>query len=155
LFQDFLDLAQTQSVLYNAGCTSITVLMVERELYVANVGDSRCVLSSRGKAINLSTDHKPDRQDEKRRIEALGGVVARTPEEADYLQSNFVQRRCMDLFYACCMPSSKPTYDGPSRIFPGTFCRVLLCRIHRCAELMIKSSYQVRLLCRAPLAILN
>ena len=93
--------------------------MVDRDLYVANVGDSRCVIGSRGKAINMSVDHKPDRVDERRRIESLGGVVARTPEEADYLQSNFVQRRCMDLFYSCCVQGPRAQYDGPARIFPG------------------------------------
>jgi hypothetical protein len=46
-------------------------------------------------------------------------VVARTPDEADYLQSNFVTRRCSDLFYACCVQGGRPNYEGPARIFPG------------------------------------
>jgi len=45
------------------------------QLITANVGDSRAVLCRGGKAVRLSEDHKPDRKDEKRRIEAAGGSV--------------------------------------------------------------------------------
>jgi len=44
-------------------------------LYVANVGDSRAVLCCDGIAVDMSHDHKPIRDDEKRRIEALGGRI--------------------------------------------------------------------------------
>jgi protein phosphatase 1G len=45
-------------------------------LFVANAGDSRCVLSRGGKAIELSRDHKPEDEDEKARIEGAGGSVS-------------------------------------------------------------------------------
>ncbi len=41
-------------------------------IITANVGDSRVVLSSKKKAINLTEDHKPDLPSEKARIEKLG-----------------------------------------------------------------------------------
>jgi serine/threonine protein kinase/serine/threonine protein phosphatase PrpC len=45
-------------------------------LTVANVGDSRAVLSARGGAVvDLSIDHKCSRPDERARIEAAGGQV--------------------------------------------------------------------------------
>jgi len=44
---------------------------------IGNVGDSRAVLSSSGRAIDLSSDHKCSRIDEKKRIEAAGGQVIR------------------------------------------------------------------------------
>lgn len=45
-------------------------------LYVANCGDSRAVLVRRdGSAVPMSIDHKPNRDDERARIEAAGGRV--------------------------------------------------------------------------------
>lgn len=46
-----------------------------RLLVVANAGDCRAVLCRRGKAIELSRDHKPICSKEKKRIEASGGSV--------------------------------------------------------------------------------
>ena len=46
-------------------------------LTVAHVGDSRGVLcKADGKAVALTTDHKPELEYEKKRIEALGGFVS-------------------------------------------------------------------------------
>ena len=45
------------------------------QIITANVGDSRAVMCRGGKALRLSEDHKPDRKDEKRRIEGAGGSV--------------------------------------------------------------------------------
>ncbi|KAH9326424.1 hypothetical protein KI387_006602, partial [Taxus chinensis] len=45
------------------------------QLVIANYGDSRAVLSRGGKAIPLSNDHKPEREDEMGCIEAAGGRV--------------------------------------------------------------------------------
>lgn len=44
-------------------------------LVLANVGDSRAVLCRAGQAVAVSEDHKPDRLDEKKRIERAGGLV--------------------------------------------------------------------------------
>ncbi|KAI0522890.1 hypothetical protein KFK09_005279 [Dendrobium nobile] len=44
-------------------------------LVVANAGDCRAVLSRRGKAIEMSSDHKPSCMGERKRIEATGGFV--------------------------------------------------------------------------------
>ncbi|AQK89014.1 probable protein phosphatase 2C 52 isoform X1 [Zea mays] len=57
------------------GSTASTAVMVADHLYVANVGDSRAVISKAGKAIALSEDHKPNRSDERNRIESAGGIV--------------------------------------------------------------------------------
>ncbi|KAM3349974.1 hypothetical protein ACQJBY_022665 [Aegilops geniculata] len=70
---DFLD-AET-NILREDGSTASTAIFVDNHLYVANVGDSRAVISKAGKAIALSDDHKPDRSDERERIENAGGVV--------------------------------------------------------------------------------
>ena len=59
----------------NAGCTAVVVLITKTEIYCANAGDSRAVMSKKGKAKDLSTDHKPDLPNERRRIERAGGSV--------------------------------------------------------------------------------
>jgi len=70
---EWLTLASRNS--YDDGSTAISVLIVNRTVYVANVGDSRGVLSHSGKAVDMSNDHKPTRDDEKKRIQDLGGRV--------------------------------------------------------------------------------
>ena len=64
---------QTESF---AGCTANVALLVKNELYVANAGDSRCVLSNKGVAIEMSHDHKPDNDIEKSRIQKAGGYIS-------------------------------------------------------------------------------
>ncbi|XP_073000568.1 probable protein phosphatase 2C 57 [Typha latifolia] len=58
-----------------SGTTALAALVVGTLLVVANVGDCRAVLCRRGKAIEMSRDHKPSCSKEKKRIEALGGYV--------------------------------------------------------------------------------
>jgi protein phosphatase 2C family protein 2/3 len=50
-------------------------LITRNEIYVANAGDTRCVIAAKGKAKDLSHDHKPDVVAEKRRVERAGGFV--------------------------------------------------------------------------------
>jgi serine/threonine protein phosphatase PrpC len=56
----------------DAGSTALAVLLVGPTLLVANAGDSRAVLSRRGKAIDLSRDHKPSCPSERERIRTAG-----------------------------------------------------------------------------------
>eukprot|EP00252_Welwitschia_mirabilis_P003314 TRINITY_DN133_c0_g2_i2.p2 TRINITY_DN133_c0_g2~~TRINITY_DN133_c0_g2_i2.p2 ORF type:complete len:222 (+),score=43.33 TRINITY_DN133_c0_g2_i2:2479-3144(+) len=59
----------------NVGSTAIVAVISSVQIVIANCGDSRAVLSRGGKAIPLSNDHKPNRDDEYNRIEAAGGRV--------------------------------------------------------------------------------
>lgn len=59
----------------NAGCTANVSLIVKDKLYVANAGDSRTMIATKGDALFLSEDHKPDNKEEKDRIENAGGEV--------------------------------------------------------------------------------
>ena len=51
------------------------VLITPNEIYCANAGDSRTVMSEHGKAVELSKDHKPDLPTERTRILKAGGEV--------------------------------------------------------------------------------
>lgn len=44
-------------------------------LYVANAGDSRAVLAVNGKAEEMSQDHKPELEEERKRIEKAGSSI--------------------------------------------------------------------------------
>ena len=57
------------------GCTATTAVLVGRRLVLAHVGDSRAVLGENGEAVPLTSDHKPNRPDERERIENVGGTV--------------------------------------------------------------------------------
>ena len=58
-----------------AGCTAVFAYIKDGILYVANAGDSRCVLCRAGKAVAMSEDHKPEQERERNRIYNAGGTV--------------------------------------------------------------------------------
>ncbi|MBA0636212.1 hypothetical protein Godav_025278 [Gossypium davidsonii] len=68
-------LADAKSLDRSSGTTALTALILERTMIIANAGDSRAVLGKRGRAIELSKDHKPNCTSERLRIEKLGGVI--------------------------------------------------------------------------------
>jgi protein phosphatase 1G len=58
-----------------SGCTAVVALLSGRDLYVANAGDSRCVVCRDGKVVEMSFDHKPEDDIELSRIRKAGGRV--------------------------------------------------------------------------------
>lgn len=59
-----------------AGCTANVALIAKGELIVANAGDSRCILSSKGNVVEMSEDHKPELPGERARIQKAGGYIS-------------------------------------------------------------------------------
>ena len=60
------------------GSTAVTAILVDgQKLWVANIGDSRAVLSKKGQAIQMSIDHEPNT--ERGSIENKGGFVSNMP----------------------------------------------------------------------------
>ncbi|XP_062164017.1 probable protein phosphatase 2C 27 [Alnus glutinosa] len=59
----------------SSGTTALTALIFGRTMIIANAGDCRAVLGRRGRAIEMSKDHKPNCTSERIRIEKLGGVI--------------------------------------------------------------------------------
>lgn len=68
-------LNQAQRGRWEDGCTAVCVLLFDQLMVVGNLGDSRAVLCSDGKAVRLSEDHKPNSKAELARINAAGGFV--------------------------------------------------------------------------------
>ncbi|XWS39732.1 hypothetical protein CRYUN_Cryun18bG0079700 [Craigia yunnanensis] len=60
------------------GSTAVTAILIDgQKLWVANIGDSRAVLSKKGQAIQMSIDHEPNT--ERGSIENKGGFVSNMP----------------------------------------------------------------------------
>ncbi|XP_039123889.1 probable protein phosphatase 2C 27 [Dioscorea cayenensis subsp. rotundata] len=68
-------IADSISIDKSSGTTALTALIFGRTLHIANAGDCRAVLGKRGRAVELSRDHKPNCHSERLRIERLGGMV--------------------------------------------------------------------------------
>lgn len=69
--------SDTDDVSMRTGCTSSVMAVDENEkvMYFGNAGDSRAVLCKNGKAIAMSTDHKPELESEKSRIYKANGWI--------------------------------------------------------------------------------
>ncbi|KAK9889751.1 hypothetical protein WA026_007133 [Henosepilachna vigintioctopunctata] len=71
----FLSKCESENIV--GGTTAVCALLLPKEktLYIAWTGDSQAVLVSQGKVKQCVRPHKPDREDERLRIEKEGGVV--------------------------------------------------------------------------------
>mmetsp|Transcript_30876 Transcript_30876/g.72136 ORF Transcript_30876/g.72136 Transcript_30876/m.72136 type:complete len:387 (-) Transcript_30876:42-1202(-) len=58
-----------------AGAAANVVVVTRKEVIVANAGDSRSIISVKGKAKELSFDHKPNNPTERARITNAGGWI--------------------------------------------------------------------------------
>lgn len=72
---------ESAAELGRGGSTAVTAILISSEnsvnLVVANVGDSRAVISKSGVAKQLSVDHEPTK--ERHSIEKKGGFVSNLP----------------------------------------------------------------------------
>ncbi|KAM3141727.1 hypothetical protein pb186bvf_006049 [Paramecium bursaria] len=67
-----------QKVLDKSGCCAVVALIIDTICYIANVGDSRAILSQYGKGKTITIDHKPNQSDEQTRIIKNGGEIYQT-----------------------------------------------------------------------------
>ncbi|CAH1802159.1 unnamed protein product, partial [Owenia fusiformis] len=58
-----------------SGSTGVCTILRDGTLHVAWLGDSQAMLVKNGSQFTLMEPHKPEREDEKKRIEELGGCV--------------------------------------------------------------------------------
>ena len=63
-----------------SGSCAVIILIVDNKIFVANVGDSRCLLSMENgnKFIEVTKDHKPNSPEETERIKKYGGKIYQT-----------------------------------------------------------------------------
>jgi protein phosphatase 1E len=71
--QTFLAKAEREAL--TCGATVVTCFIRGDKLCTAWLGDSQAMLCRAGNAVELMVPHKPERPDEKKRIEDAGGVV--------------------------------------------------------------------------------
>lgn len=76
---EFIDLAEKQIPIDKSGSCANVVLLIGDICYIANVGDSRAILSMNlgARTLDLSRDHKPCDSSEQDRILEAGGSVYR------------------------------------------------------------------------------
>ena len=91
-----------------SGSCAIIALIIENKCYIANVGDSRAIISlNKGKEIKvLSTDHKPNEEKESKRIKLNGGKIYQTQTSTikNINNKNIIQNQIL---------------IGPYRVLPG------------------------------------
>lgn len=68
---------RTAQDMEDPGTTACCVLLLPHHVVFCHVGDCRAFLVRNGQILHVTEDHKPDNTQEKTRIEAAGGFVAR------------------------------------------------------------------------------
>ena len=76
-------------------------LITPTHVLCANVGDSRCVLSTEVQIISMSEDHKPSIVNEHDRITRAGGFVLCDRVNGEVRAQRQRQRRCLDGTCGC------------------------------------------------------
>ena len=90
-----------------SGCTAVVTMITPTHLVCANAGDSRCVMSTKRNVKALSEDHKPDADEEMKRIVQAGGKVRGGRVEGTLA----VSRAFGDFeFKVVCKPIAHPQY---------------------------------------------
>ena len=79
-FLENYSLNKKKEMIDKSGSCAVILVLVDNKIYIANAGDSRCLLSLNGckKFIEVTKDHKPNSSDEKKRIELFGGKIYQT-----------------------------------------------------------------------------
>ena len=77
------------------GTTALLGLLRNNTLHTGWVGDSRCILSRQGRYVRVSEDHKPDKPNERKGVEARGGQVLRHRNGPHYVVERCAFRICI------------------------------------------------------------
>jgi protein phosphatase 2C family protein 2/3 len=104
-----------------SGSCALVLLFVRDRCYIANLGDSRAVMSLDGgtKTIDLSNDHKPCEEGEKNRILRAGGKIYKTQVHTISLEASNPACANPDLAKHDDFKEKEEIVNGPFRCFPG------------------------------------
>lgn len=108
--QEFLSIYATSDnedfIVDRSGSCGLILLIVDFQIYVGNVGDSRCIVSLQKGNIqkDVTRDHKPNMPYEKERITANGGMVYQTETPMNEEENEFFANKIL---------------IGPYRVLPG------------------------------------
>lgn len=99
---ELLGLAKKNQMPKIDGSCGVFFFIIDQKMYFGNIGDSRAIISEKkGKiAKNITTDHKPDSPEEKKRIITNGGQVKKKSEGST-------------------LSTDSKLYTLPSRVYPG------------------------------------
>jgi len=92
-----------------SGTTVLAMLVMGDKLMVANIGDSRAVLSRRGQAVAMSQDQKPTMFSEWERIQKAGGYI----DEEGFLNGQLAVSRAVGDFHVDDLKRKKDGSPGP------------------------------------------
>jgi len=94
------------NIIDRSGSCAVVIIIVDKKIYIANVGDSRAVLSLKyGKEYRVVTeDHKPSNEKEKNRIIQNGGQVYQTQTPINTTEDDILNGHIL---------------LGPYRVLPG------------------------------------
>ena len=104
----------------NSGSCGLILLIIDNKIYIANVGDSRCIISMKNGLIrkDVTRDHKPNYPYEKERIVSNGGRIYQTQTP---LNQNLENKENKD---GDCLNNENIDNNlillGPHRVFPGS-----------------------------------
>lgn len=95
-----------------SGTCVLLSLFCKKKCYVANIGDSRSIVSKNYGAVveQLTKDHKPEEESERARIEQNGGEIFRNKSHKDSLRLNKTTGK---------MEKFDKIRHGPHRVNPG------------------------------------
>ncbi|SOS76743.1 protein phosphatase PPM1, putative [Plasmodium sp. gorilla clade G1] len=76
LCKNIINIKEENHSNYSSGTTACVSVIFKNMLYVANIGDSRCIISKNGRAIVLTVDHRASiNKKEQDRILKSGGIL--------------------------------------------------------------------------------
>ena len=107
--KDFINnyaLNDKKEIIDRSGSCAVIILIIDNKAYVANVGDSRCLLSMENgkKFVEVTKDHKPNSPNEVKRIKKYGGNIYQSETVINNVNNPNVNGKIL---------------IGPYRVLPG------------------------------------